>query len=329
MELALRSALLTLSDAARHRYDEAVPIVVRVSSARDPRALVRFVPAFGPGTGSHAANRTDQPHCDRSLAWGPSTDNSGKFNYLIAGSVTVTVGQSTTNHTVGGLQSGKTYTFRVYARDLAGNLSQSSNPVTVTLPGVIAAPTKPTVVIEDVGPTHVALRWSSTDNGPTIWYTIYINGEQVSTLPGTSGTFTCARVMVPTYCDPINQQTPYTFTVRARDTDGNLSPMSDPVVVTTLPANPDDHAPPTQPMNLTAENTGGFHLVRWSPSIDDIAPQQFIRYDVYVNGELQAVVVGAASAEVELYLGQTNTITVIAVDTADNASPPASIVVIS
>jgi chitinase len=212
---------------------------------------------------------------------------------------------------------------------VAGNLSPSSNAVTVTLPGVVAAPSKPTVAVTDVGPTHAALSWSSTDNGPTIWYTIYIDGEQVATLSGKSGTFTCARVIVPTYCDPIKPATPYTFTVRARDTDGNLSPMSDPVLVTTLAANPDDHTPPTPPMNLTAENTGGFHLIRWSPSTDDFAPQQFIRYEVYVNGVLQATVIGVASAEVELYLGQTNTITVIAVDTAEHASPPASIVVIS
>ena len=58
----------------------------------------------------------------------------------------MTVSQTQTSHTIAGLQSGKTYTFRVYAKDLAGNLSKSSNPVTVTLPGQIAAPTKPVVV---------------------------------------------------------------------------------------------------------------------------------------------------------------------------------------
>jgi chitinase len=263
-----------------------------------------------------------------SLAWGPSTDNSGKLNYLVNGAgSTVTVSQAQTSHTVAGLQSGKTYTIRVYARDLSGNISKSSNAVTVTLPGQIAAPTKPAVAVTDVGPTHVSLTWLSTDNGPTIWYTIYIDGEQVFSLNSRNGTFTCARVMVPTYCDPISQDTTYAFTVRARDTDGNLSPMSDPVFVTTDPADPNDQTPPTAPANVTAENTGGFHLVSWTASTDDVAPQPFIRYDVYVNGQLQRVVVGTTSAEVELYLGETSTITVIAVDTADNESAPASITV--
>ena len=265
-----------------------------------------------------------------SLTWGPATDNSGKFNYLISGAgVTVTVSQAMTAHTVEGLQAGKTYIFRVYARDFAGNLSKSSNPVTVTLPGQLAAPTKPEVTIEDVGPTHATLSWSSTDNSSPIWFTIYIDGEQVATLLSHSGTFTCAAVMVPTYCDPMNQETTYTFTIQARDTDGNLSPMSDPVLVTTLAANPLDDTPPTQPANVTAENTGGFHLVQWDPSTDDFASQPFIRYDVYVNGLLQAVVVGTTSVEVELYLGETSVITVIAVDTADNESEPASIIVIT
>jgi hypothetical protein len=105
--------------------------------------------------------------------------------------------------------------------------------------------------------------------------------------------------------------------------------MSDPVFVTTLPANANDHTPPTSPANVTAENTGGFHIVRWDASTDDLAAQQFIRYDIYVNGQLQRVVVGGTTAEVELYLNETSTITVIAVDTADNESQPASIVVVT
>jgi chitinase len=273
---------------------------------------------------------TSSTETSASLAWGPATDNSGKFNYVIAGGPNnVTVSQTQTSQTVTGLQSGKTYTFRVYARDLSGNLSKSSNAVTITLPGQIAAPSKPVVTVTDVGPTHASLAWSSTDDSPVLLYTIYVDGEMVAGTNGKWGTFTCARVMVPTYCSPINQDTTYAFTVRARDSDGNYSPMSDPVLVTTHSIDPNDQTPPTQPANVTAENTGGFHLVTWEASTDDLAPQQFIRYDLYVNGLLQTVVVGTTSAEVELYLNETSTITVIAVDTADRESTPASIVVVN
>ena len=47
------------------------------------------------------------------------------------------------------------------------------------------------------------------------------------------------------------------FTVSARDVDGNVSPLSDPLLVTTAPAYSDDRTPPTQPANITAEDTVG------------------------------------------------------------------------
>jgi hypothetical protein len=64
--------------------------------------------------------------------------------------------------------------------------------------------------------------------------------------------------------------------------------------------------------------------VSWDASSDDIAQQRFIRYDIYVDGELRTVVVGATAAEVETDFGD-EVITIIAVDTADNESPPASV----
>jgi chitodextrinase len=265
-----------------------------------------------------------------SLAWGPSTDNSGTFSYVICcATTTVTVSQTVTSHTLEGLKPGATYTLRVYAKDAGGNLSTSSNPVTVTLPGQLAAPTKPVVTLLNVGPTHATLTWSSTDDGATIWYTISIDGQPVSVLNSRTATFTCAAVLVPTGCIPLNQETTYTFTVRARDVDGNLSPVSDPVVVTTAAANPDDHTPPTQPANITAENDGAHVIVRWDPSTDDLAPQSLIRYDVYVNGELRTVMVGSTSAPIEIEYGLTITIAIVAVDTADNESVPGTITVSS
>lgn len=263
------------------------------------------------------------------LAWGPSTDNSGRFTYVICcAGTTVTVSQAVTSHTIENLQPGKTYVFRVYAMDAAGNLSASSNPVTVTLPGEIAAPTEPVVTVLDVGPTHATLSWLSTDDGATIWYTVSIDGEPVMVLNSRSFTFTCAAVLVPTGCVPLNQETTYTFTVRARDIDGNLSPESDPVIVTTDPADPNDVVPPTQPANVEAENDGAHIIVRWDASTDDLAPPSLIRYDVYSNGERLAVVVGQTTAQIESDYGVTHHIAVIAIDTADNESLPGTTTIV-
>jgi chitodextrinase len=261
-----------------------------------------------------------------SLSWGPSTDNSGKFNYYISsGGPAVIVPQTVTSHTITGLLQGRTYTFKVAARDLAGNNSKSSNAVTVTLPGEIpGAPTKPVVQLLGVGPTHVSLTWSSTDDSTVIWYTIYIDGRMVATTHSRAGSFTCANVMVPTYCVPIDQSTTYTFTVRARDQQGNQSLMSDPLLVTTAPADPNDQTPPTTPANVTVEDIGAFLLVSFSASTDDLAPPSLIRYDIYVDGILRRVVVGETTAEVDFYFEE-QTVTVIAVDTADNAAEPVTV----
>jgi hypothetical protein len=131
---------------------------------------------------------------------------------------------------------------------------------------------------------------------------------------------------VPTGCVPLNKETTYAFTVRARDVDGNWSPLSEPLFVTTEAANPDDRTPPSQPTNLTAEDLGGHFLLRWDPSTDDFAPQSFIRYDIYVDGVLRAVSVGNTIAEIETEPG-VSTITIIAVDTADNESAPGTMTV--
>src|SRR5262245_55578120 len=71
-----------------------------------------------------------------SLAWNPSTDNSGSFSYrvVLSWGYTATVPQTQTNFTwTGHVEPRKTYSFYVYAVDAAGNRSKNSNTVTVTL----------------------------------------------------------------------------------------------------------------------------------------------------------------------------------------------------
>ena len=64
-----------------------------------------------------------------SLQWTASTDNSGRFSYLICcAGTTVTVNQTMTSYTLEGLSPGKTYTFRVYAKDAAGNRRSRATP---------------------------------------------------------------------------------------------------------------------------------------------------------------------------------------------------------
>jgi hypothetical protein len=168
------------------------------------------------------------------------------------------------------------------------------------------------------------LSWSATDDGLVIFYDIFIDGRIVSSTHLRSGTFTCANVMVPTYCVPVDQSTTYSVTVRARDSENKQSPMSDPVLVTTTPAEPNDVTPPTPPSNVVVNQDGAFLMVSWTAAADDLAPAALIRYDIYVDGFLRRVVVGETTAEVDFYFGE-QTVTVIAVDTADHESEPVSV----
>lgn len=258
-----------------------------------------------------------------SLAWIPSTDNSGRFSYVVccANVSSQTVEQTATSVVyTAGLEAGRSFTLRIYAVDAAGNYSKPSNSVTFILPLDSIPPTKPTVSAKDIGVTYVTLNWSSTDNGPNVWYWVFMDGSTVlQGTPDTSATIT-----------PIQAASSHSFTVRARDFGGNWSPVSDPVTVTTKAPNPNDHTPPTTPMNLSGGGMGDGSAeidLTWNQSTDDLDPQWVIKYNVYVNGVLADVVVGRGRSIIYGDFG-VNTVSVEAVDSAGNKSAPATITVV-
>src|SRR5688500_5040442 len=65
------------------------------------------------------------------LAWSPSTDNSGNFNYHLWGAYNVgptrILPKTATSYTFTALFPGNTYTFGIYAKDAAGNASTQAN----------------------------------------------------------------------------------------------------------------------------------------------------------------------------------------------------------
>ena len=66
----------------------------------------------------------------------------------------------------------------------------------------------------------------------------------------------------------------------------------------------------------------------WTQSTDDFDAQANIRYDVYVNGVWSDVYFGSGPRNnVYLTIGALNLIEVIASDTADNESEPATVTV--
>jgi chitodextrinase len=253
-----------------------------------------------------------------SLAWNASTDNSGSFSYVIccANVSSQTVGQQlTTVAYTAGLEASRPFTLRIIARDAAGNYSKYSNAVSFTTPPDRTPPTQPLVSVTDVGPTYVALTWSSIEEGP-VWFSVFRDGTPIS--QGGRNTSAIIPLLQP--------ETAYSFTVRAMDFAGNRSPLSDPAPATTEAVNPDDHTAPTTPPNFYGQNWDCEVELVWGESTDDLDPQFIIEYQVFVNGVhdhslslryTRTIVYGTFNG--------LNEFSVVAVDTAGNRSAPAVI----
>lgn len=256
-----------------------------------------------------------------SLAWNPSTDNSGNFTYRLWSTAgpTVTLPKTATSFTWTGLAPRNYYTFGLYAVDAAGNTSGQVT-LTVTLPPDTTPPSvAPVVSVTEVGSTYVSLAWTpAVDDGPFLFYQVWLNGSPYTGV-GTERSVTI-HLLEP--------ETTYTFNVRAHDYGNNWSPLSDPVNVTTDPANPNDSTPPTTPTNLRQDNWCDEVHLWWDESTDDFDPQSLIRYDVYVNGVLSDILFGSGGRSIVYAIpGEVNTFEVVASDTAGNSSAPASLTV--
>jgi chitodextrinase len=116
-----------------------------------------------------------------SLAWDPSTDDSGSLYYRIVQDdfYTFTDWYSGPSAVLLALDPGRTFTFRVAARDHAGNSSALSNAVTATTdPEDTEPPSAPrNLRVTAESATSVSLAWEpATDNERVMGYWIYRDG---------------------------------------------------------------------------------------------------------------------------------------------------------
>jgi hypothetical protein len=259
-----------------------------------------------------------------SVAWDPPRNNSGNFNYHLSGAYGVTpavLPNTATSHTFTRPHPGNEYWFFIYARDAGGQVSGQVSTTTRTLLDTTPPSTGPVVTVTEIGSNYVSLSWTpAQDDCPFLSYQVSVNGSPHTSLsPNLS---TIVRLLAP--------QTIYSLTVRGRDEGNHWSPFSDPVSVTTLPPNPNDHTPPTTPANLTAYGFGDGSTetqVSWTQSTDDFDAQSNIRYDFYLNGVLQEVLFGSGSPSTVYAEFGENTIEVTATDTAGNTSAPATVTI--
>jgi chitodextrinase len=217
------------------------------------------------------------------LAWQASTDNVSVTGYTIYrnGAVLTTVSGTTLTYSDATASPSTTYTYTVDAFDASGNHSAQSAPAGVTTPGPdTQAPSVPAgLTANAVSTTQVNLGWqASTDNVSVTGYTIYRNGAILTTVSGTTLTYSDATA---------SPSTAYTYTVDAFDAAGNHSAQSAPAGVTT--PGPDTQAP-SVPSGLTANAASATKVnLAWQASTDNVG---VTGYTIYRNGAVLTTVSG-------------------------------------
>ncbi len=236
-----------------------------------------------------------------SLAWGAAKDNVAVTAYEVfrGGNRIATV--SGTKLTVNGLAADHTYTFRVRARDAAGNHSALSAPVTVltdvTPPSVPAG-----LEIVQQDRDSLQLRWAAAsdnvDSSPT--YLVFVRDPSGAVAAGARVTVDGTTAGVA----GLSSGTPYTVELFAIDGNGNRSSAA----AATVPA---DREAPTAPAGLAgvaSPPAPGDPAATWSVRLAWLAASD----DVDVTG----YVVSYTKAG-----GQASTLPVSALDcTADQAT---------
>lgn len=161
------------------------------------------------------------------LSWKAATDNVAVTRYDIYhdGQLMTSVAGTVLSSSLT-LTPGARWGLYVNARDAAGNVSQASATLAVTVPTCTtdtARPTIPTGLRGTVSGTTATLTWAaSTDNVGVTGYDITRNGTRIATTPNLQ------------YTDSgLAAGTSYTYRVAARDAAGNVSDFSTSASLTT------------------------------------------------------------------------------------------------
>jgi chitodextrinase len=211
------------------------------------------------------------------LIWNASTDNVAVTGYDIFSEVstgTFALATTTTTTSFTGRLIGITY--KVRARDAAGNTSGFTPTVTAVPPPCpppdTQPPTTPGTPTATITCGSAVLRWTpSTDNLGLVVYEIY----------RASGTVGGPLVLVATTSATTYTQNGagfFRFQIRARDTAGNVSALT-PEVTVVVPACPNDTQPPTTPGSptVTAATASAISL-SWAASTDNFG---VLEYDIW------------------------------------------------
>ncbi|MFJ5777021.1 discoidin domain-containing protein [Streptomyces sp. NPDC093094] len=204
--------------------------VLVTANTVQPAAQISELEVYGPATGDTQAPtapanlaHTEPGTGQIRLTWTAASDNTGVTAYDIYanGDLLTSVAGDVTTFT-DNRPASQTVSYRVRARDAAGNQSGDSNTVTrVGDAGDTQAPTAPANLgYTEPGSGQIRLTWTaSTDNVGVSGYDIYANNVLRDSVAGNVTTFTDTQPATSTV----------TYRVRARDAAGNQSGDSNTV----------------------------------------------------------------------------------------------------
>jgi len=195
--------------------------------------------------------------------WAASTDNVGVtgYEYSLNGGSWTSTGSASASYTLSGLTNGTTYTFAVRARDLAGNVGNSSPSRAFSTTDTSAPTTPGTPTIGSIANTTASATWTaSTDNVGVTGYQYSLNGGAWTDTGSASASFNLTGLAAGTA---------YTFAVRARDNANNVSAASGNASFSTT-GGTDTTAPttPGQPTIGSITVTGA--SATWAASTDGV-----------------------------------------------------------
>ena len=264
-----------------------------------------------------ALNSTGQTNTSISLAWAASSDNVGVTEYEIyqGGTQIGTTTGNTLTYTANGLIINTNYSFTISAKDVAGNISSQSQPLSISTTNILPDTQAPSVPLglNSGNQTNntISLSWNaSIDNIGVAEYEIYQGGSQIGTTNGNTLTYTAIGLTI---------NTNYSFTVSAKDAAGNISSQSQSLSVSTTNVLSDTQAP-SAPSALSVSNqTSNSISLNWNASTDNVGVTGYNIYQgVTLIGSTTSALTYVANG---LSANTSYDFTVFAIDAAGNVSP--------